>query len=193
MTTSRAAKMEQKYGNTSDSPALDHKKRREHPRKTKEYTPPKVDASKLPPLSVTKTGITAKVAGYDTEKYDIHVNGELFQEIWVAPSLDLSGDLNFDSFLAVQRKMSAARMGKTADYYNALYLSEDYRKLLEKAFVLKAITHHIAGGYERVATSFEQSDVPAARFAVPEAYRRVRLSDVLTQPETPAASKQQGS
>jgi hypothetical protein len=191
MSVARDTKMAEKYG--------DKKKVFEQqgkPREAKEYSAPVVDPSKLPPLSITKTGITAKVLGYDTEKYDIHANGELFQEIWVAPTLDLSSDLNFDAFLAVQRKMSAARKGKSADYYNALYLNEDYRKLLEKAFVLKAITHHIAGGYERTATSLQQADVPADQFAVPDQYRRVRLSDVLNPPqavETPAPRKKQGS
>lgn len=189
MSTARGSKMAEKYG---DKGMLQHKKHAKD-KAPKAYVPPKVDVAKLPPLSVTKTGLTAKVAGYDTEKYDIHANGELFQEIWVAPALDLSSDLNFDSFLAVQRKMGAARKGKSADAYNALYVNEDYRKLLEKAFVLKAITHHIAGGYERAATSIQQAEVPADQFTVPERYRKVRLSDVLTSPppeEAPAAAKQ---
>lgn len=194
MSVARDTKLTEKHGDKTK--VFEEKRAKRKHAQPKAYSPPTVDLAKLPPLSVTKTGITEKVVGYDTEKYDIHVNGELFQEIWVAPTLDLSGDLNFDTFLVVQRKLSAARRGKSADQYNALYLNADYRKLLEKAFVLKAITHHIAGGFERTATSLQPADVPADQFAVPDQYRRVRLSDVLNAPpphETPAAAKKQGS
>jgi hypothetical protein len=143
---------------------------------------PKVDPAKLPPLSILKTDVTEKIAGSDTLKYDVRVDGDLFQELWVAPGVDVSADLNVDKYLALQRKMSAGMMGKSANQYNALYLNEDYRKLIEKAFVLKMITHHIAGQFERTATSVRQTDVAAKEFEVPDTYRRVRLSDVLGAP-----------
>jgi hypothetical protein len=148
------------------------------------YQPPKVDPAKLPPLSISKTGQTETIAGYETEKYQIIADGTLFQEIWVAP-LDVSGDLDPARYLAVQRKMSSAMLGKAADQYNALYLNEEYQKLLAKAFILKIVTHHMAGGFERSAVTVEESDVPASTFSVPETYRKVRLSDVI---ETPAAA-----
>ena len=150
--------------------------------KEKEYVPPKVDPAKLPPVSITKTGLTDKIAGYDTVKYEARVNGELFQEIWVAPSLNVSSDLDLDRFLDFQRKMSAGMMGKSASSYNALYLSDDYRKLLQNAFVLKVVTHHSAGSFERTATSVRQAGVAASQFQVPDAYRRVKLADVLAPP-----------
>ena len=121
--------------------------------KTDEYKVPTIDPAKLPPLSISKTGLTEKIAGYDTEEYEIKADGVLFQEIWVAPTMDVSGDLDPSRYLAMQRKMSAAMMGKSAGQYNALYLNDEYRKLIEKAFVLKIVTHHIAGSYERSATS----------------------------------------
>jgi hypothetical protein len=151
-----------------------------------EYKVPPVDPAKLPPLSIGKTGLTEKIAGYDTEKYEIKADGELFQEIWVAPAMDVSGDLDPNRYFAVQRKMSAAMMGKSAGQYNALYLNDEYRKLIEKAFVLKSITHHLGGSFERSATAVSQAEVPATQFEVPDTYRKVRLADVLGQPQ-PAA------
>lgn len=144
----------------------------------------KIDPAKLPPLSIVKTDVTERIAGYDTIKYQVQVDGELFQELWIAPTLDVSPDLNIDRYLTQQRKIGAGMAGKSADQYNALYLSDDYRQLLEKAFVLKMVTHHIAGGFERTATSVNQADVAASQFEVPDAYRKVRLSDVLPSPPT---------
>lgn len=150
-------------------------------------SPPEVDLAKLPPISIGKTDTTAKIAGYDTVKYEVWANGELFYEFWLAPTLDVSKDLNIDRFLAQQRKIGAAQAGKTAGPFNALYLSDEYRKLQEKGFVLKSVTHHIAGSFERTATSMRQADVAASQFEVPATYREVSLGDVLPALPTPAA------
>jgi hypothetical protein len=146
------------------------------------YTAPEVDPAKLPPVSITKTGITDRIAGYDTVKYEARANGELFQEFWVAPSLDVSGDLDPNRFFAVQQKLSTATAGKSAEQYKALYRDEDYRALLAKAFVLKIVNHHIGGEFNRTATSIRQAEVPDSTFQVPPTYRKVRLADVLPAP-----------
>ena len=142
---------------------------------------PKVDPAKLPPLSIVSTGISEKIAGYDTTKYEVKVDGDVFQELWVAP-LDISSDLDINRFINLQRKMSAGMAGRSANEYNALYYSDEYRKLLAKGFVLKMIIHHLGGGFERTATSMKQADVAASEFQVPDSYRKVQLADVLPAP-----------
>ena len=72
-------------------------------------------------------------------------------------------------------------VGKSAGLYNALYRSEDYRKLLESGFALKTVARHIAGGFEQTATEIREEAVPANEFEVPTDYRRVRLVDVFQQ------------
>jgi Domain of unknown function (DUF4412) len=174
MGRARALKMREQFGEIGKGKAAPQ---------TGEYKVPKIDPAKLPPLSINKTGLTEKIAGYDTEKYEIKADGELFQEIWVAPTMDVSGDLDPNRYFAVQRKMTAAMIGKSAGQYNALYLNDEYRKLIEKAFVLKIVTHHMGGSFERFATSVSEAEVPTSQFEVPEAYRKVRLSDVLSEPK----------
>lgn len=171
----RASALQEKMGQ-------DPRKKKQKAGEDKPFRPKPVDPAKLQPVSITKTGETEKIAGYDTEKYAVLVNGELFQEIWVAPSLDVSADLNWDRYLADQRKLSAAMLGKSGEAYSALYFNDEYRKLLAKSFALKTVVHHIAGGFERAATSVRQADVPASDFEVPESYRKVRLTDVLSAP-----------
>jgi len=151
--------------------------------------PAKVDPAKLPPVSIANTGVTEKIAGYDTAKYDVKVDGELFQELWVAP-VDVSADLDFNRFLAQQRKISAGMVGRAATQYNAVYASDEYRKLLEKTFVLKMKAHHLGGGFERTATSIKQTEVAPTQFQVPEAYRKVNLSDVMPKPPAPEPQPQ---
>lgn len=144
-------------------------------------SPADVDVSKLPPVSITPAGSSETIAGYEAEKYAVQVDGEMFEEMWIAP-VDMSADLNFDRFLEQQLTNAAAMKGKAAQSYNALYRSPEYRRLVEKATVVKTVTHHLSGSFERIATGVAQRDVPASAFAVPESYRKVRLGDLLAPP-----------
>ena len=144
---------------------------------------PTVDPAKLPAITITQAAGTERIAGYDTVKYEFRADGDLFQEVWIAPALNLSSDLDPTRYFAIQRTLGTAMTGKVGEQYNALYANEDYRKLLEKGFVLKMVNHHSGGSFERVATSIRQADVPANQFDVPASFRTVKLVDVLPAPK----------
>lgn len=141
---------------------------------------PALDPKTLPPVAVVKTGDTETIAGHKTDKYEVKVNEELFEELWVANDLNLSEDMDVSKVLAYQTKMSGTMLGNSAKAYNAIYRSPEYKKVLEQGFVLRSITHHIAGGFERTAVELKQAEIPESEFAVPDSYRKVRLSDVFT-------------
>jgi len=147
-----------------------------------------VDPATLPPVSVSATGTTETIAGYEAVKYEVRVGGDLYEEVWIAP-LDLSADLDGARFMAQQQKLAAARSGKSAAAASsAVYRNPEYAKLFEKGLALKTISHHAAGTFERKATAVKQAELPVATFEVPESYRKVRLSDLLDPPPTPAPS-----
>ena len=185
MTRSRNAAMREKIGALTGKKAKD---KAEAAAAAADAKPKPIDVSKLPPVSITPSGVQEKIAGYDTQKYDVRVNGDLFEEIWIAP-LDMSADINPDRFNAQLLKNSAAMQGKSADSYNALYRDAEYRRLTDKAMILKTVTHHVAGTFERTATSVEKRDVPASTFTVPDSYRKVRLSDLLDPPPAAPAAE----
>lgn len=152
----------------------------------------KIDEASLPRIVIERTEDAQKIAERDTVKYTVKSNDELFQELWVAEGLAVSKDLDPKKVLAYEIKMGAAKLGKSADSSNALYRSADYRKLLEKGFVLRSVLWHIIGSYEQKALSARQADVEASRFEVPESYRRVRLGDVMPRPPQPQAGSTPG-
>jgi hypothetical protein len=149
---------------------------------------PTVNVSKLPPVTITKTDVSEKIAGYDTIKYELRAGDTLFEEIWIAPTLNVSADLDPARYITVQRKLGMTMSGKPGEQYNALFANEEYRKLLENAFILKMVNHYGTGSFQRTATSMQKADVPTAQFAVPAAYRKVELGDVVALP-TPAPKK----
>jgi hypothetical protein len=140
---------------------------------------PEVDVETLPEITIQRSGEQRQIAGYDTVKYVVHVNEELFQELFVAEGLDLTADLDPKKFVAYQLKNSRGMIGGSSKPYQALYRDPGYLDMLKKGFVLETLTHHIAGGFQQTAQSIKQVDVDPATFAAPAEYRRVQLDDVL--------------
>src|SRR5262249_50651708 len=122
--------------------------------------PPKIDESNLPPITVRKTDQAKTVAGHNVIKYEILSAGEPFQEMWVAEDINVASDLDPDKFLAYQRKMSAGMQGNTSTRYQALYLNDDYKKIVSKGFALDVKTKNPTGGFDRTVTSIRKEDIP---------------------------------
>jgi hypothetical protein len=139
----------------------------------------KVDPKTLPPITVAKTDVTETIAGHPTTKYEVKAKDELLLEVWLAEDIKVSSDLDPKRFLEYESRLTEAMLGNSAKPFAALYRSEEYGKLLERGYILKSVTHHRAGTYEREVTEIRSADVPATDFDVPENYRRVRLADVM--------------
>lgn len=137
-----------------------------------------IDLESLPLIEIVKLDETKTIAGQLVRKHEIRANGEAFQDLWLAAAMQTKDDLAPDLYLAYQRKMGATMLGKSAADYDALYRSEEYRKLLGNGFALGDLTRHIAGSFERTATAVHPTEITADKFEVPSDYRRVRLDDV---------------
>lgn len=149
---------------------------RRAPKQMKEDNPA---VRKYPEVKVVRTETTETIAGHQTRKYFAFTPERTFQEFWLAEDIDTRKDLPPDDVLAYQRAMAATMLGKSAEEFGGLYRSPDYAKLLEKGFLLKTVTHHIAGGFERTATAVRQADIADGELRVPEGYRAVPLHEVL--------------
>ncbi len=139
---------------------------------------PEVDLESLPEISVEATDEMRTIAGHQAFKHVVRVNEELFQEIWVANDLDLSGDLDPDKVVKFQARSSRGMIGNSSKPYNALYRSPAYLELLKKGYALRTLTHHIAGAFDRKARSVREADVEDSKFEVPAGYRKVSLQEV---------------
>jgi hypothetical protein len=144
---------------------------------------PELDPDDLPEVTVELSGETKEIAGYQTTKYVVKINEELFQEMWVAPELDLTDDIDPKKYVEYQQKTSRGMIGASSKPFNAMYRSPAYLDLLRKGFALETSTNHIAGSFEQSARSVRKSSVDSSSFEAPKDYRRVRLDDVFKMPE----------
>jgi hypothetical protein len=164
MSRDRSASLHRRMGKQADDMNFERKK---------------IDPKSLPPVAIEKTGVTETIAGHPATKYEIKAQGEVLLEVWLAEDLKVASDLDPKLFLDYESRISETMLGSGAKPFVALYRNDDYRKLLDSGYVLKSITHHRAGSYEREVTEIRSEDVPATAFDVPDSYRRVRLADVL--------------
>jgi Domain of unknown function (DUF4412) len=141
-------------------------------------TEPKVDVATLPKIVVRKTDEHAKIAGYDTVKYEIESDGRKFEELWLTTALNLKDDLEPKQYLACQAKMSLAMRGASGKDFNALYRSPDYLALASSGFPMKTIVYHIAGSFTREVRSINRADVSDSDFEIPDGAKKVSLSDL---------------
>jgi hypothetical protein len=140
--------------------------------------PPPIDPSTLPKIVVRKTEDRATIAGYDTVKYVIESDGRLFQEVWLADTLNLKRDLEPTAYLECQKKIAAGMLGASAQDYHALYRSPDYLQLNSSGYALKTTVHHIAGSFTQETRSVKQVDVPESDFQVPPTAKSVPLGEL---------------
>ena len=124
----------------------------------------KVDPKTLPPVTIEKTDVAETVAGHPTTKYQIKAKGELMLEIWLAEDVKVASDLDPKLFLDYESRFSETMLGSASKPFVALYRNDEYRKLLERGYVLKSVTYHSAGSYEREVTEIRSEDVPATSF-----------------------------
>ena len=96
------------------------------------------------PVSITPSGVQDAISPATTPRGTRCASTAICsEEIWIAP-LDMSADISPDRFNAQLLKNSAAMQGKSADSYNALCRDAEYRRLTDKAMILKTVTHHLA-------------------------------------------------
>jgi len=129
-------------------------------------------------VSFKKAGSGGKVAGWSTDKYEIYVDGKLYEEVWLVTDSSLVKDLTKVDFKVFQEFSScmADQPGGGWDPEN----SPEYVKLMKKGWEVKSVSH---GDVEQVSSdtvSLEKKDIPGSEFQVPANYRKVTIKELFS-------------
>ena len=145
-------------------------------RKSMEQMMKKDNAEARHTVSVMGAGDGGRVAGLKTVKYKVEVDGELYEEIWLATDSDLLNE--FKSLKPLLRKFStcASTFGTEFTPENA----PEYLQLMERGVEVKSIAY-TDGSPEPVTdvVKLEKKDLPEAEFSVPRDYRQVTFEEML--------------
>ncbi len=141
-----------------------------------------------PVVSIKRTGSNDVIAGHKTDKYTVNVDGDKYQDIWIASDISMDDEmkkLRLDKFQLMQKRMdkcmdaSKEEMGMMADPLD----SPEYKKLTEKGFVMKEVYH--TGGFSGPAgdettevVRLEKKSISSSEFKIPAGYKKVPIKDL---------------
>jgi hypothetical protein len=127
-------------------------------------------------VTVMGAGDGGIVAGLKTLKFKVEVDGELYEEIWLATDSDLLNE--FKSLQPLLRKFSTC-----ASTFGTEFTPEntpEYLQLMENGIEVKSIAY-TDGSPEPVTdvVNLKKKDLPETDFSVPREYRQVTFGELL--------------
>jgi hypothetical protein len=141
-----------------------------------------------PVVSIKRTGSNDVIAGHKTDKYTVNVDGDKYQDIWIASDISMDDEmkkLRLDKFQLMQKRMdkcmdaSKEEMGMMADPLD----SPEYKKLIEKGFIMKEVYH--TGGFSGPAGDettevirLEKKSISSSEFKIPAGYKKAPIKDL---------------
>lgn len=135
----------------------------------------KARKKKSPPaVKVIAKGKGGRIAGMETEKYDITADGKLYEEVWLASDKTLVEETRplvrtLPRFLGCMRHIEFP-----------VEASPEYAKLLEKGWEMKSVSHEgDASPSSTEVIALSKKSIPDAAFAVPPGYTKVPLPQLM--------------
>ncbi len=130
---------------------------------------------KAPKVEIISQGDGGTIAGYKTEKYEVMVDGEPYEILWLATDASLTNEFkSLVGMLSEFQKCSKIMNIGTPP----VELSSDYLKLMEKGLTLKSIEYE--EGNENITTntvSLEKKDIPDSEFQIPPGYKEMSFTE----------------
>ncbi len=127
-------------------------------------------------VEVKKTSEKATIAGYSTQKYQIWVDGELKEELWISTEINLKDEIDLKKFVQLFEALDAAAGEES---YKS---SPEYMGLMKQGYWLRSIDYTFGEkGTVREATKVEKKRIPDSEFKVPQGYRKVGIGEIFRQ------------
>jgi hypothetical protein len=124
-------------------------------------------------VTIAKTDETATIAGYETTLYDISVDGDLVEQVWMADDVPVSKELDLEKFAQY-----AAAMKKFSGEY-AYETSDVYLERMANGYPMRTKPYRMGqAGPTTEVTSLVEMAIPDAAFQVPDGYKQVSLIEL---------------
>lgn len=126
-------------------------------------------AAQKPKVEIVKAGPGGKIAGYDTTRYKVLVDGVLREELWLANDQTLLKELG--------NMQAMAKFSQCAAMETDFEASPQYQEIMKAGWPLKTVSH-VDGGTETDSeiTRIEKTDIPASKFTAPKDYTKTPMA-----------------
>jgi len=139
-------------------------------------------------IRVEEAGNGGSIAGYNTVKYNVYKNDELFQEIWIAKGTPVEREIrDIKDIVVLSKKVEECAKGMgVMNEHMPLLSSKEYQRIFEKGWVMKRVTHYttppmMAGGQRAEVIEvegIEERGIPSSEFQPPKGYRRISIREM---------------
>jgi hypothetical protein len=137
-------------------------------------------AKPIPKVTVEK-GDGEEIAGFQTEKYAVYADGELFEEKWITTDQSLKNILDIVTITQeLTSKIVKCGVPDESFLKSSPEFSPEYKKLEIAGIELKSIRYEF--GSEDLQTdviSLEKEDIDSSEFEVPDGYSELSFKDII--------------
>ncbi len=135
------------------------------------------EAAPVKPLAVQirDIGPGERLQGYETRRAQVLVEGELLEELWLAPKLEIAREIDLAAFGAAIQKMLGGGAGLSQGYEE----SDAYRKLRATGYPLRQVLFFVGEKSTIEVTSVAIKELLPSDFAVPKGFSKVGYTELL--------------
>ncbi|MBU4563879.1 MAG: DUF4412 domain-containing protein [Desulfarculus sp.] len=127
-------------------------------------------------VEVKDTGQSAKIAGYNSTKYQVYVDGKLRQEMWVAQVPGFKKEMDMGKMMKLAHSMRAGAGGQGLGWRR----SEAVQKLISQGMPMKIVEYGHGGPMTVMTmTSVEKKNLPASTFQPPAGWNKVDFTQMM--------------
>jgi len=133
---------------------------------------PKVE---LGSLTVKKTDIVFKMVGWQTEKYEILMNGLLKEQVWIAPGMNVGEGFDWSLYFTFLK--AAGLEDESLSYMN----SPEYLELMKTGFPLRKMVITSGAQAEFQVNRLEEKTIHDYEFYTPSLCKELTIAEWLQQ------------
>lgn len=133
------------------------------------------EAAKPHTVVVKDLGAGERLQGYDTRRFQVLVDGELLEELWLAPKLQVASEIDPVAFGTALQKMIGGGPGLIQGYEG----SEMYRTMRAGGYALRQVLYFVGEKSTIEVTSVAIKDFPPSDFVVPKGFSKIGYVELL--------------
>ena len=129
------------------------------------------------PLAVVVRDLGAgeRLQGYETRHFQVLLDGEVLEELWIAPKIQVASEINLVAFGTAMQKMLGGGAGLSQGYEE----SEAYRNLRAGGYPLRQVLFFVGEKSTLEVTSVTVKELPLSDFAVPKGFTKIGYAELL--------------